>query len=240
MSLRSETVNVLYVLATPTQVFEDINRDPRWRVPFLFVMISSLAIGWLMIPAVEEPMRKLYARSFGESSADSVISSIMRSLLIIEMVVEPFLRIVRWLLIASVLYFLCYLLFDNRRLSFRKCFSIAAYSETILILMSMLDLFIIYARGLDQVENSGDLRILNKGLEFFLTPTGTNRSLAALLSAITLPSLLYMMLISIGVSVVAGLKRSSSLGIVGITWLFWVTVCAARPFIDKVFFDMIT
>jgi|ERR1051326_57965 hypothetical protein len=239
VSFKNETVNVFCVLASPVRVFGDVGRESRWRAPLIFAITSSLVIGWFMVPALEEPMKKIYARSFGAGSAESVMATVMRSLLMVEMVVEPFLRIVRWMVVASALYVLCFILLEHRRPSFAQCFSIAAYSEAILVLASALDLFIIYARGLNQVESSGDLRFLTRGLEFVIAPGGSNQVLATLLSSVTLPSILYVLYVSIGTGVVAGLKRSTSIGIGGLTWLFWLTVCAARPVMEKAFFNMI-
>ena len=150
MNLRSETLNLLTVLATPTEVFKELRESPRWKLAFVLVTISSMTIGWFMIPAIQEPLRKIYVRSFGAGAAESIVGSMMRSLMVIAMILETGIKLFRWVVLTSVLYFLSrYVTIKDDHL-FKRLFTVAAYSEIVFIVMNLLNLLVIYARGLDR------------------------------------------------------------------------------------------
>ena len=232
-NIKEETLNIFNVLATPTQVFEEITREPRWRIAFLFVIVSNVAIGWFMIPAIQEPMRKIFARSFGDQNAGSAVSSMMRYFLLVQMVVEPLFKFLRWVVFASVLYVVCRFLIDRGDCSFKRFFSIVAYSEIIFILMSLLNILVVYALGLERIQSSSDLTTVNKGLEIFFAQTGSNTALMTLLSNLNIFSFWYIIILSIGVGAATGLRRYESIGVVGIAWLIWIVVSIVQPIMER-------
>ena len=237
MNLRSETLNLLTVLATPTEVFKELRESPRWKLAFVLVTISSMTIGWFMIPAIQEPLRKIYVRSFGAGAAESIVGSMMRSLMVIAMILETGIKLFRWVVLTSVLYFLSrYVTIKDDHL-FKRLFTVAAYSEIVFIVMNLLNLLVIYARGLDRIENSADLTTVNKGLEIFFA-ADSNPPLMTLLSNINIFSLLYIVIFSIGVSVTTGLKRVGSIGFVSFAWLVWILLCMVQPFVERLVLEM--
>ena len=167
MNLQQEFLNLFNILATPTEVYREINITPRWRIPFLFLVISSTTVGWFMIPAILEPMKKIFTSSFGQGSADAAISGIMKSILVAQLFIEPLLRLVRWLVLSAILFFITLLYGKGDSLLFKKLFSAVAYTESIFVLMSVLTILIIYVRGIDSIEATGGLTVF-KGLDFFL------------------------------------------------------------------------
>ncbi|MBI1803115.1 MAG: YIP1 family protein [Ignavibacteria bacterium] len=237
MLLRGKILKVLSFITMPREAFRRIDRTPRWKVPVIFVAISSLTIGWCMIPAMEEPLRKIYDRSFGNGAL--LVASVMKSLMVISVVVETSFRILRWVIVTSTLYGLSRYFTGNDDNLFRRLFAIVAYSEVVFVLMSFLNLLVVYTRGVDRIESSADLTTVNKGLEIFFD-AGSNPSLTTLLNNINAFSILYILILSIGFSVATRMNRSASVGFVSLAWLVWVLFCMTQPFIEEACLRMIS
>ena len=239
MALRSETSNLFVVLANPSEVFNELNQSPRWKMAFILATASSIAVGWFMIPAIEEPLRKIYARSFGDGPAGSAAASMMRQLMVATIVAESAFKVLRWTILASTMYCLSkYLTGKDDRL-FKRLFAVVAYSEIVFIVMSLLNLLVLYGRGLDRIKNSTDLTTVNKGLEFLVAP-GSNPPLTTLLTNINVFSMLYVAILSIGISIATGLTRSGATGIAALAWGIWIVICMAQPFAETLFLQMIS
>ena len=223
MNLQQEFLNLFNILATPTEVYEEINITPRWRIPFLFLVISSTAVGWFMIPAILEPMRKIFATSFGQDSADVAVKGIMQSILVAQLLIEPLLKFARWFGLSAILFFFTLVFVKGDSLLFKKLFSAVAYTETIFVLMSVLTILIIYIRGMDSIEGMGDLTVF-KGLDFFLTGKDQNITVVTILSNINPYSIWYVITIAFGVSVFTSLQKSKAFIIAAASWLIWVTI----------------
>jgi len=239
MTLQREVENLLAVIATPSTVFKEINQSPRWRMAFILVAVSSVMVGWFMIPAIEEPLRKIYARSFGEGAAGTAVASLMHQLMLISTAVEAIFKIIRWLVVASTIYFVVKYFTGNDDHLFKRLFAVVAYSEVVFILMGILNLLVIYLRGFDRIATSADITTVNKGLEFFFSP-GSNTELRMLLSNVNIFSLWYIGMLSIGVSVATGVARLVSLGFVVLAWAVWLVLCMAQPPMEKLIMGMIS
>ena len=227
-------MNVLNVVALPTEVFADTNQVPRWRAPFALLVASSVVIGWFMIPAITEPLRRVYADSFGESTAETTVSTMMRYFLLLEILVEPMFKLLRWIVFAGVLYLLVLTVTRDRRKLFSRLFAITAYSESIFVLMSTLTVLIIYARGLDHIEGSSDLTVF-KGLDFFFPgEPSANLALTTLLTNVNIFSVWYIITVSAGIRLITGLNRFEAVGFATIAWLIWITLSIGQPSLVKV------
>ena len=221
MTVQKEFLHLFNIIATPSEVFQDLNETPRWRFPLIFLIVSSVAVGWFMVPAIMEPMRRMFSSTFGEGGAEAAMKSVTKSVLVLGLVIDPLLKVVRWFVLACTLYLLSIGLIKDHPHLFKRLFSVVAYTETIFILMSILTILIVYAKGLVNIENSEDLTIF-KGLDYFLKDKNANPSLASVLANINPFSLWYIATITIGLSIMTRLKRFEALGVASVSWLIWM------------------
>ena len=197
-----------------------------------------MTVGWFMIPAITEPMKKIFESSFGENGTESAVKGVMKSVLILQLVIKPALTFVYWLVLAGILYLLTIVLVNDHTNLYKRIFSVVAYTETIFIFMSILTVLIIYAKGLDSVEGAYDLTIF-KGLDFFLTKRNSNPTLASMLSEINPFSIWYVLTISIGLSVVNKVNRMKAIGIAGMGWMIWIVVSLLQTQATKLLMNII-
>ncbi|MDI6767791.1 MAG: YIP1 family protein [Bacteroidota bacterium] len=240
MTFKNELLNLFNVIPTPTVVFEDLNKAPRWRLPLLFTLLSYIIIGWFMVPVIMEPMQRIYTNSFGEAGANAAISYVMKFTLLFQLLITPLSKIIKWLIIAICMYFFAQMLKKNKPgFFFNRYFAIVAYGETIFILMSLFTLLIIYAKGLSAIESSSDYQIF-KGLNVLLSNNNSNLTLASVLGDINPFSIWYILTISIGIKVVTGLGRFKAIGVASLAWLVWMSTGFVQSVFTKLIFEMIT
>jgi len=235
---QKEIFHLFNIIPTPKEVFEDLNRCPRSRVPFLFLIVSSVIIGWFMIPAMVEPMRKIFQSTFAAAAAQAAINGVMKSMIIGQLFIAPAVSLLRWLALAGILYLLANMVAGNDGHLFARLYSVIAYSETIFILMNLLTLLLIYVKGIDGIESMHDLTIF-KGLETLLDDKNPSRILRSLLSAFNPFTLWYMMTVSIGVHQITTIGRMKSLGMVAIGWLIWMLLSNIQEFAAKLLVPVI-
>lgn len=176
-----------------------------------------------MIPAIMEPMRKTFAASFDEAAAEAAMEGVMKSMLVAQLVIEPVFTFFRWMVFTGILCLLCLVFADGRAQLFRRLLSIVSYSEVVFILMSVLTLLVVYAKGIDSIQSIGDLAVF-RGLDYFLKVGESNAALATILNNINPFSVWYVVIIICGVSVVTELQKSKAIIVASVSWVAWIAV----------------
>jgi hypothetical protein len=228
MNRRQEILNLVNILATPTDVYRELHENPRWRMPLILLATSSLLLGWLMIPAVLEPMKKIFVASFGQDASAVAVQGVMKAIAVTLLVGDPFLKVIRWLVVVTALYCMARLSMKGHEPRFRELFSAVAYTETIFILMSVLTTLIIYSKGINAIESPKDL-VFFKGLEYFLAEPDTHPVLATVLSNFNPFSCWYVLSIALGLRVITGFQFSKSLLVAGMSWIIWISISIIQP-----------
>ena len=217
MTFKKEILHLFDIIAAPTEVYLDINEDPRWRCPVAFLFLSSTIVGWFMIPATLEIMRKIFSSSFGEQGADAAIAGVMKSLLVLHLLFDPASVLLRWVTLACILYASSLFFVKGDVKAFKRVCSAIAYTETIPILMNILTVLIIYVRGLQAIEGNDDLTIF-KGLDFVFKGKHLNPTVSAFLSNLHLFSLWHAATLSLSVRIIMKAQAATALLISLIGW----------------------
>ncbi len=234
MNSKEEFLNLFNVIATPADVYRAIQMSPRWRMPMMFLITTSLILGWLMIPAALEPMRKIFASSYGEGVATGVIERVMKVIAVTQLVADPVLKVIRWVVLSIALYFLSKLILDAGSLKFKEIFSIVAYTEIIFILMSVITTLIIYYRGVQAIETPADLNFF-RGLDYFLAGRGSPPPLLTLLGGINPFSLWYMVSIGYALHILSGAATLKCMLVTSIGWILWTSISLLEPELIQLF-----
>lgn len=232
MNFRSEVVNIFTVLATPSEVFEEIKIHPRWRAPALMTFISAITIGWFMIPALEQPLQNIYERSFGTNGAGAAMSSMMKAYFVSEVIVRTAAIFVRWILFSFTLYGIAHVSVKRSSLNLKQVFSLVAYSEIIFVAMAVLTVLLLYVIGLDNIEAPSDT-VIFKGIDYFLVAQSRNVAIATFLSNLNVFSVWYILIIAFGISMFTGQRKSISVAIAGAAWLCWSFISILEPMVTE-------
>jgi len=230
MNLKREIANLINLLAAPAEVYNDINASPRWRMPAALLIIISPMIGFFIIPAAIEPLRRIYEESFGGRAAEIALQTSIHYFTIINVVIEPFSKIIRWVILSAAIYFVVALFNRNASLTFSKVFAIVAYSEIIFHLMDILTLLIIHARGIEQIITQTDL-VIFKGVNCFFDQNAIPSSLYNALNYLNPFAVWYIAVVSRGIQISAGTDYTASLIYVAISWCIWLALKANESYV---------
>ncbi len=212
--------NLVNVFATPTDVFENLKEQPRWVLAFATISMISIVVAWFTLPFSNEIagqmlLSKLSAQEAGRALALSERFEYVGLLLV------PIVVLIKWGFLAALLYFTCILLDAPPKLNYRTVFSIVAYSEMILLLMSLVNLLVLYIKGTGSIHRATDLQAII-GLDFLMKNKMSNLPLFIFLNSINVFTIWYVTTLAIGISVVTGFRKIKSTLIVTGAWLLGV------------------
>lgn len=227
-SFRKSFVDIFNVLATPSEVFTRLKVSPHCGVAFLFVVLTFVLCQWFMIPIIQQPIRHIYVDSFGEEAADSIVSSMTKFFLMIGIGFELGSLLLKWVFFVGIIFLISRIVESMEQNSVKPLFAVVVYSEVIFILMSLVNLLLLYAKGIEQITQPTDMNAI-VGLDYFMKDKSSNFPLFTLLSSINIFSLWYLATLSIGVSVVTGLTKLQSVSLVAFFWLSWTLGQIAEP-----------
>lgn|GEM_PF-2706247 len=232
MGWKKEILHLFNVIPTPTAVYEDLDRSPRWRIPLVFLLISSVIIGWFMIPAMIEPMRKIFESSFGSAGAQAAMNGVMKSMVVAQLLIAPAVVMLRWFVLAGILFLLAMIFAGDGGNLFKRLFSAVAYAEIIFVFMNLLTLLILNLRGIERIESAYDMTIF-KGLEVLLPDRDAHPTLSTLLSNINPFAIWYIITISVGFRVMTKSGKAKAIALAGIAWLVWVFLSELQAIISR-------
>lgn len=217
--------NLANVLATPTEVFTRLKKQPRWFLAFVIISSVSIVAAWLLLPLSETVLVSMIGDKLDAEQARWIVSATHR-LEYLSLILRPLILLIRWLIIASVVHFLSILLSTAWHVRFTSVYAVVVHSEVILLLMVVVNLVILYASGPDSMKSAMDLQAI-VGLEFFLTDSSKNPALFTVLNSINLFSVWYVATLAIGTSVLTGFSKLKSSIISSTVWLLGVGVQVA-------------
>lgn len=211
--------NILNVFATPTEVFLKVEQNPRWLGAFGFIAVVSIIVAVFTAPFAREITLLALSQKLQPDQATQAVAMSQR-FQYIGMAVTPLLLLLRWLVIAAVFYFLAILL-GTEALKFKTVYAVVVYSEMILLLMGVINILVLYLKGIGSVHHITDLQAI-LGLDILLTDRSANLPLFTLLNSINVFSIWYLGTLTIGISVITNFSKLKSAVLVTSGWLLGV------------------
>jgi len=150
----------------------------------------------------------------------------------IGLIFVPIFLLIRWTFVATLLYFLCVLLEAPLALKYRAVFSAVAYSEMILLFMSIANVLILYAKGIGSVHHITDLQAI-VGVDFFIKNKMSDLPLFILLNSINIFTIWYLATLTIGISIITGRRKLKSVLVVTGVWLLGIALQMAMSAISS-------
>ncbi len=212
--------NLVNVFATPTDVFLDLKERPRWLIAFITVSTLSLLLAWFMLPFSNQIA---YHMLLSKLSAQEAVRALALSerFEYVGLLFVPIVLLIKWGFLAALLYFTCILLDAPPEFKYRTVFSIVAYSEMILLFMSVVNVLVLYLKGIGAVQHITDLQAI-VGLDFFMKNKRSDLPLFILLNSINIFTIWYLATLTIGVSVITGYRKLKSAFVVTGVWLLGI------------------
>ncbi|HTP80016.1 MAG TPA: hypothetical protein VMM57_06385 [Bacteroidota bacterium] len=224
--LKDELDNCVSVLATPSDAYSKIRISSRWAVPLSLNSLMYLIVSLLMMGVFRQMMSNIYAARFGADSVNTLVSGISMASFALILVFQAVAIPVRWIAVSSVVRI------ASREVPFRSILSSLLYAEIVLSLMSLTNVLLIYARGIEKVSGPSDLDLV-PGLQYIVSDAANERIRYVLAQSVNLFSVWYVVTFAIGLTRLCDIPRSRSLALSCLTWTGWSLLVALWPQIQS-------
>jgi len=208
--------DIFDILASPTDTFNELKDRPRWFFAFVIISVISIGVAWFLAPLSEHVTYEMLAARLGEEEAQKAVAFADR-LKYLSVLFVPLGLLLRWLVVSAFLYFSSVILEAPPNLKFKNVYVVVVYSEVILVLAGIVNLLLLYLKGVDSIHTATDLQAV-VGLDILLRSKTANIPVYILLNAVNVFNLWYLVVLSIGMSIVTNFGKLKSFGLVTFTW----------------------
>ena len=140
------------------------------------------------------------------------------------LLLAPFPLLIKWLIFAGFLYFGTQLMGSTEAPKFKLTFAVVVHAELILVFSRLINTALLLCfKEIDNVKYATDLRMI-PGLHLLFGDYAPGVPLLTLLSRITPFLIWYLIVLSLGVAVVADLKRRKVAWLAVLVWLVGVGI----------------
>lgn len=207
------------IIISPSVAFSALKGQPRWVFAATVISLCSVVLAVLLIPYSLQIVARMLSDQMDRQSIQRLFDG-MRSFSIIGALATPVMLMVKWLIVSAVFFSLA-ILFDAAHVRFRPMFSAIVHAEMIQLLMGLVNLAILAARGADSIRNLSDLCMV-PGLLTLMQTGNLTQSSITLFANFNLFTVWYLMVLSIGLSTLTGFQRWKAGILVVVVWMFTV------------------
>ncbi len=187
-----------------------------------FVIISLITVGvaWFLAPLSQQIIHSMLSGKLDEEQIQQSLAVVER-FKYIGFAAAPVTLLLRWSILAALLYFSSVLLDAEGAFKFKTVFAVVVHSELILLLMAVINVLLLYAKGPETVDHVTDLQAI-VGLDILVPDNISSLPLFTFLSNINIFSIWYVATLAIGISVITNFSRLKSAILVSVVWLLGV------------------
>jgi hypothetical protein len=229
----SQVERVVDTFVAPSKTFTDILRDASWWMPYLLGALLGIIFAYAILHKVGLPTLVdgviHQNKSLGDAIANGTPADAARIRARIEMQFKfsylgPVIGVISGLICAGILLGTANFAFGGKA-KYKQMLAVWFYSTLPLVVFYLLVIISIYAGlGGDQfdIQNA-----IGTNIGYYLSGSELPHWLVALLSAVDVFAIWSAILLTIGVSIVAGIKRSSAAIVVFGWWILFVLLKVA-------------
>lgn len=206
--------NLKNIIWEPSVLFNTLKEKPNWFLPFLIIIIIGIITAIILHPIQMNLIIAKLSGNIPEENVNFMIKQANKSKYIGYSLI-PLFTLLKLAIVSGLLLLGSYLFSD--KMKFKQMFSIVCWSNIILTLGGILNVFIIYLKGIDTINDPTDLATM--GLNIFFNAKSIGVVLNALLSEISVFSIWYIALISIGLVFVGEISKVKAIFISVFVWL---------------------
>lgn len=224
----SQVARVVDTFVAPSKTFNDIRRNASWWLPFVIICILSFAFAYTVLHKVGLPTLVDSIIHSNASLSDRIANATpdqaakIRSSIEMQfrfMYVAPVFILIVGLIVSGLFLATANFAFGGRA-RYGQMLAVWFYGTLPLIFISLLTIITLYAGMQSDFFNIKNTVGTNVG--YFLQGGDSPHWLVTLLSSVDIFAIWSAILLTIGISIVAGIKRSSAAIIVFGWWALYV------------------
>jgi hypothetical protein len=225
----SQTERVVDTFIAPSKTFTDILRDRSWWLPYLIGALFGLVFGFVILNKVGLPtlvdgaihQSKIVEDQVANATPD-VVSKIrgqIGSRFTVIFYSTPLISLILGLLCAGVLMATANFVFGGKA-KYSQMLAVWFYGTLPLLIFNLLVIVSVYAGLAGDAFNINNA--LGTNIGYYMAGGDSPHWLVALLSSVDIFAIWVALLLTLGVSIVAGIRRSSAAIVVFGWWLLVV------------------
>jgi hypothetical protein len=212
----TQAQRVMDVFTAPSKTFEDIKRGNKsWWLPFIISIVFAYAlfgaitlkVGWNQVAENSVNMNQKSAERMAQMPAEQRATTMKITAYSMEggFAATPILLLIFAAVIAGVMLGTINFIFGGKA-KFGSVFAVWFYATLPGLIKSLLGTVVLFSGMAAESFNLTNFAPTNLGA--FLSPQDTNPALYKLATALDFTTIWYLVIFSIGLSIVAGVKRS--------------------------------
>lgn len=212
-------IHILDILANPSDAFTSLKQQPRWFIAFIVIGSFTILIAFLLHPFSQHLMHSLLSVQYEDHEIERILNTAQR-FTYIGYIFNPVILLLRWLIVAALLYFIAVLL-NAENLTYKSIYASVVYAEIVFVVMGILNVIVLYFKGVDTVTHPIHLQAI-AGMDILMRNPTDNMPLFIFLNNINIFSVWYLVILKIGLSIMTRFSKLKSALIVTFVWLLTV------------------
>ena len=207
------------IIGKPSAAFRMLQDQPDWFKAFIIIALVSIGTAWAVLPFSQQVGHAKMLESGLDAPHIEQNQTTMERLSFLPLLFTPFSLFLKCLVSAGILYFGSQFLGSQQALKFKSMFAVTVHTELILVLSHLINAALLLSfKDVGEVQKPIDLQMIpGLHLLFGNHPLGTLK--LTLLSQVTPFAIWYLIVLSLGVAIVADLKRKRVEWLVVLVWL---------------------
>lgn len=207
------------IFGAPSEAFTELKERPSWFTVFIIIAVVSIGIAWAVLPFSEQMVRvKMLESGLGEAQMEQgqAMAKLFSS---VGILLTPLPLLIKWLVFAGLFYLGVRLLGSLKALTFKSMFAVTVHTELILVLSNLINAALLLCfKDISEIQKPIDLQMI-PGLHLLFGDHPLGVLKLTLLSQVTPFAIWYLIVLSLGVAIVADLKRKRVEWLVVLVWL---------------------
>ena len=207
------------IIGKPNAAFRVLTDQADWVKAFIIIALVSIGIAWAVLPFSQQVGHAKMLESSLDAPQTEQNQTTAERLGFLPVLVTPFSLFIKCLVSAGILYFGCQFLGSQQALKFKSMFAVTVHTELILVLSHLINaVFLLCFKDMSDVQKPIDLQMI-PGLHLLFGDHPLGVLQLTLLSQVTPFAIWYLIVLSLGVAIVADLKRKRVEWLIVLVWL---------------------
>lgn len=204
------------IIGKPSAAFRALKDQPNGFKAFIIIAVVSMGIAWAVLPFSQQI--KMLESGLDTPHIEQNQTTVER-LSLLTLLFTPFLLLIKCLISAGILYFGSQFLGSQQVLKFKSMFALVVHAELILVLSHLTNAVLLLGfKDISDIQTPIDLQMI-PGLHLLFGDHPLGALKLTLLSQMTPFALWYLIVLSVGVAIIADLKRKRVEWLVVLVWL---------------------
>ncbi len=207
--------SLIDIFIEPVKVFKRIKAGLPWWQPYLVIAIASSVIAYFQQP-INKQIFMLNERGLSEEQLQAQ-GEIMEKFGMIGLIAAPLVILLVYVILAALCNVTANLV--SGKSSFKKMLSLLSFASLVGLIEQALKMLIIHSKGIENITSRDDLFSVSFSLTRFIESDGILR---AVLESFSIFQIWFLILFTIGVSVVYEIDRKTAIVPTIVVWVLGV------------------